>query len=210
MTEQNQAKPQRRRRRKDARPGEIVDAGLAAFSENGFSATRLEDIARRAGIAKSTIYLYFENKEAVFEAAIKANMANTMDDLSSQFDAFDGPTEDLIRLVLRVMYAKLLEPNTATLMRIMIAEGHRFPDLAERYHREVILRGERVMTALMKRGVERGEFDPGPAQDFPRLIAAPTLMAMIATQTFSAFEEFDVDAYFEAHVWLLMNGLRIS
>ena len=66
------------------------------------------------------------------------------------------------------------------------------------------------MTALMKRGVERGEFDPGPVQNFPRLIAAPTLMTMIATQIFSAFEEFDVYAYFEAHVWLLMNGLRIS
>jgi AcrR family transcriptional regulator len=197
----------RRRRRKEARPGEIIDAGLAEFAENGFAATRLEDVARRAGIAKGTIYRYFASKEELFEAALSARLTPFFDDVSGMVDAFPGSSEDLVRAALTRIYKALFEDGLHVLMRIIITEGGRFPAIAELYHRRVISRGQAVLAALVRRGVERGEFRRSALTDLPIVIVAPAVMTIVWKMTFDRFDPVETERFLAAHVDLVLEGL---
>ena len=196
-----------RHRRKDARPAEIIEAGLAEFAERGFAAARLEDVARRAGVVKGTIYRYFETKEALFEAAVKARVRPIVADVESLVAVFPGPTLDLLRMAFSQVYAQLFQPDVQALMWIIISEGRRFPDIARFYHQEVIARGQRVVTAIVARGVARGEFRPGPAADLPLIVVAPAITAVIWRMTFQPFAPLDIDKWAAAHADLAFNGL---
>src|SRR5438128_5055279 len=110
-SEKDKAAPRPRRRRKQARPGEIIEAGLMGFGESCFAATRLEDVARRAGIAKGTIYLYFDSKETLFEAAVRSRIGPVLDEAGALIGAFPGPTLDLLRMLVPVIYAKLVDSD---------------------------------------------------------------------------------------------------
>ena len=198
----------KRQRRKAARPGEIIQAGLDEFAENGFSAARLDDVARRAGVAKGTIYRYFDNKEALFEAAVGSKVHSKQAEIENLVDSFEGSTETLVHIVLTKLYEELVRSDAKILMRIIIAEGHRFPDLKKSYYDTVICNGTRIISKIVKRGIDRGEFRKGPVEDLPRLIAAPTMMAAIWALTFEDLEPIDVDRHYAAHVDLLFHGLR--
>jgi AcrR family transcriptional regulator len=196
-----------RRRRKEARPAEIILAGLDEFAEKGFAATRLEDVAARAGVVKGTIYRYFDSKDALFEAALKSRIGPVFDDIEPIIDAFPGSTPDLLRLVIQQVYREMFGPELQVLIRIILTEGSRFPAIAEFYHRESISKGRRLIAKLVRRGVERGEFRDGPASNLPVVIVAPALMAMIWKMTFDAFDPIGVEAFMAAHVDLVLNGL---
>ena len=196
-----------RRRRKEARPGEIIDAGLAEFAENGFAATRLEDVAKRAGIAKGTIYRYFASKEDLFEAALSARLTPFFDDVSGMVDSFPGSSEDLVRAALPRIYKALFEDGLHVLMRIIITEGGRFPAIAELYHRRVISRGQAVLAALVRRGVERGEFRRSALTDLPIVIVAPAVMTIVWKMTFDRFDPVETERFLAAHVDLVLHGL---
>src|SRR5947209_6880887 len=128
-------------RRKQARAPEILDAALACFSEKGFAATRMEDIARRAGISKGTIYLYFESKQAVFKGLAQQVVGNRMADIGDVVQGFEGPTRDLLRLVLYKVGAIVSTGNVAVLPRMVLAEAGNFPELAQHWRREVVDKG---------------------------------------------------------------------
>ncbi|WP_417770359.1 TetR/AcrR family transcriptional regulator [Stappia sp.] len=209
MTESDTAPatPPRRRRRKEARPGEIIDAGLAEFAENGFAATRLEDVAKRAGIAKGTIYRYFASKEDLFEAALSARLTPFFDDVSGMVDSFPGSSENLVRAALPRIYKALFEDGLHVLMRIIITEGGRFPAIAELYHRRVISRGQAVLAALVRRGVERGEFRRSALTDLPIVIVAPAVMTIVWKMTFDRFDPVETERFLAAHVDMVLGGL---
>lgn len=196
-----------RRRRKDARPAEIILAGLDEFAEKGFAAARLEDVATRAGVVKGTIYRYFESKEALFEAALKSRLPPVFENIDGMIEEFRGPTADLLRLVITRLYQEMFGSELQVLVRIILIEGGRFPAIAEFYHRESISRGRGLLTAIVKRGVARGEFRAGPASELPMVIVAPAIMAMIWKMTFDSFDPISTDAFMAAHVDLILNGL---
>lgn len=198
-----------RRRRKDARPAEIIEAGLRAFAENGFAGTKLEDVALRAGIVKGTIYRYFDSKEALFEAAVKSRFKPFVAEVEQLVATFPGSSADLLRLVIRQVYSQMFEPDVQALMRVIISEGRRFPAIAELYHRETITKGKRMVTAIVQRGVARGEFRPGAAADLPVVVVAPAIMAAVWTMTFQSFDPLDVEKFAEAHADLAFNGLLV-
>lgn len=200
----------KRRRRKDARPGEILDAGLAEFADKGFAAARLEDVARRAGIAKGTIYLYFPSKEALFEAAIRDRLVGTIDGFSAATAGFEGSTEELLRRLLTIVYARLVGTDAVVLLKILISEGHRFPELVALYREVVVSRGLEMLRAILDRGIARGEVREAPASGDPRLIIAPAIMAAVWTLLFSAQAPLDRQALLDAHIDLLMHGLGVS
>lgn len=206
MSEQPDKAP-RRQRRKDDRPGEIIAAGLAEFARNGFAATRLSDIARRAGVAKGTIYRYFDSKEALFEAAVRSRVIGSMDEVQSMIAAHDGPTEQLLAALLDKIYAEFVGSDVAILMRILIGEGHRFPKLVAFYHREALSQGQDVLGQIVARGIERGEIAATPAATEPRLIMAPAFMAAIWEATFGAIAPLDRARFREAHLDMLTRGL---
>ena len=200
-------KQPRRRRRKEARPGEIISAGLEEFADKGFAAARLEDVARRAGIAKGTIYRYFSSKEDLFEAALNARLTPVLGGLDSMVDSFPGTTEELLRAAIARLHKALFEDGLHVLMRIIITEGNRFPDVAENYHRTVISRGRAMLARVVERGIARGEFSPSAATDLPVVLAAPAVMAIVWKMVFERFDPIPPDRFAEAHADLIVKGL---
>jgi AcrR family transcriptional regulator len=205
----NPAPEQRWARRKQARPGEILDAALAVFAERGFAAARMDDIARRAGVTKGTIYLYFENKEAVFKSLVREAVGTTISTIASTVAAHEGSAGFLIRMMLTTMSQMLVAGDKVVLPKIVIAESANFPWLAEFYRFEVIERGLSLMTSLIRRGIARGEFRDLPVEHVARICIAPVLLAAIWRVTFSHLdpEPYDVKGLIETHLDILFRGL---
>lgn len=200
--------PATRRRRKDVRPQEITDAAFAAFCESGYAATRLDDVARRAGIAKGTIYLYFANKTRLFEAVIEAKLTETIGAVEAMVEDYDGETGVLLQMLLTKAYGNLVQSDAKLILRIIIGESHHFPELREVYYNVAMKRGLALIDRVIQRGIARGDLRDGPAAQEPRLVMGPCVMAAIWSMTFSDVEPLDIDRYFAGHVDLLLNGLR--
>lgn len=198
---------QKRQRRKDARPSEILEAGLALFAERGFAATRLEDVAKRAGIAKGTVYLYFSSKESLFEAALKDRMVSTMEGVGELTASFAGSTEELLRLVLARIYGQMIEGDAGVLLRILIGEGDRFPDLVTLYREIALAKGIATMKGILKRAEARGELRVSADDVDPRMIVAPIAILAIGGQVFGQESLTDRDKFLDRHLDLVLRGL---
>lgn len=204
------AKPApRNQRRKDARPGEIVEAATVLFAEKGFAATRLEDVARRADVSKGTIYVYFETKEALFRAVAREALGKRLTRTDDQGPQFDGPlTEALPRLVSRFVGIPA-ETRAQAIVRMVIAEAHNFPDLARIWHDEVAMPLIDQIAGVIERSKD---LDDDPSRD-PRLLAfsviGPLVMALLHRATFSAIDGYvpDVEALAAQHAQILLGGL---
>ncbi len=196
-------------RRKQARPGEILDAALKVFAEKGFAAARMEDIAKRAGVTKGTIYLYFENKEAVFKQLVREAVGSTLATVAADVATYEGSAKFLIRLMLTTMSTLLLDSDKVVLPKIVIAESSNFPWLAEFYRFEVIERGLGLLTSLIQRGIDRGEFRPVPPEHVARIVIAPGLLAAIWRVTFAHLDPvpYDHKALIATHLDILFRGL---
>ncbi len=207
VSQQVQADARPRRRRKEARPAEILAAGMLEFAEKGFADARLEDVARRAGIAKGTIYRYFPDKQALFLAAMRARVGPTIEDVARLVDSFPGHTRDMLGVILRQLYAQLVNTDLHTLMRIIIAEGWKFPELVESYYRENIAVGKAMLTRIVARGIARGEFRDGPVAQEPMIVIAPAIMATVWRLTFEKHDPLNTERFIAAHLDLVLNGL---
>jgi AcrR family transcriptional regulator len=197
------------RRRKDARPAEILDAALAVFAEKGYAATRMDDIAQRAGVTKGTIYLYFESKDAVFRGLVQDSIGATIEGVTAAAAGFEGSAADLLRMVLRGIGAFVRTDDRVVLPKVMIAEAGNFPALAEFYRREVIDRGLGLLTSVIARGTARGEFRAVNAADVARMCIGPLLVALFWRTTFGKFDTvpYDLDGLIETHIDVLLRGL---
>lgn len=203
-----QGQPPPRKRRKEARPTEIVEAAFAVFCEHGYGKARVDDVARRAGIAKGTVYLYYPNKQALFQAVVEAKVTAAISQAAIMADGFEGSSAELLRRMVRNAYDNLVLTDAKLLMRIIIGEGHLFPEIQALYYEVGIKPGMDMLDKVVERGVARGEFRDGPAREFPRLIMAPGIMAAIWQMTFARNEPIDMDRYFESHLDLVLNGLK--
>ncbi len=164
------------KRRKTDRPQEILDAALACFAERGFAATRMEDIAVRAGVTKGTIYLYFENKEAVFKTLARESIGTRLSDTTENIKQFEGPTRDLLRFVIMSMNEFISTSDRVVLPKVLLAEAGNFPELAQFWREEIIDRGLGVFASVIERGIARGEFRKVDPQHAARLCVAPILL----------------------------------
>ncbi|WP_274541220.1 MULTISPECIES: TetR/AcrR family transcriptional regulator [Methylosinus] len=196
-----------RRRRKEARPQEIIAAGLAEFAERGFAATRLEDVAARAGVVKGTIYRYFDSKETLFEAALSSGVGPAFESLPDIVADHDGSTFDLLRLLVVRLYETLFLPEVELLARIIISEGHRFPAVAELYHRILIGKGRDILRRIIERGLARGELSPSPLSATPEVLIGPVVMAIVWNTTFDRLDPIEPKRFLEAHLDLLEKAL---
>lgn len=196
------------RRRKSARPEEILSAAMAEFAEHGFAATRITDIARRAGVAKGTVYLYFETKQAIFHAASETTLCGTMEQIDGLIEDFAGPTDMLLQMIITKVYSNIVQSDARVTLRIIIGEGHLFPELRKYHYDTAIRRSVALLDKVVQRGIDRGEFRNCLAREYPRVIMAPAMMAAIWSMCFEEFEPTDLDRYMTAHIDLIMNGLR--
>lgn len=199
-----------RRRRKEARPAELVAAGLQEFARHGYAATRLEDVARRAGVAKGTIYRYFADKEALFLAAVRTEIAPVFEEIAGSIDTFPGTTRDLLHLLIATVHRQLVGSDLRVLMRVIIAEGERFPALTEHYYDETVSKGRLLLERIVARGIARGEVREGAVADLPLVIVAPAIMAAIWRMTFDRHAPIAAEAFLAAHLDLVFHGLLKS
>jgi AcrR family transcriptional regulator len=204
------AKPQTRwTRRKLERPSEILDAAVAVFAEKGFAAARMEDIARRAGVTKGTIYLYFQGKEDVFKSLVRESIGETLAANAASARDFPGSSADLIRMVLGAIAHILTTSDRVVLPKIIIAEAGNFPELARFYREEIIDRGLALLTGVIERGIARGEFRKLPPGHIARLCVTPILFVALWRTSFEKFDSvpFDYKAFVETHIDVLLRGL---
>jgi AcrR family transcriptional regulator len=200
------ARASTREARSAARREAILAAALDEFSARGFAATRLDDVAQRAGVAKGTIYLYFRDKESLFQELIRTMLTPLVGTIEAMGKA-DLPISALAEHFADLFVREVYETRRKDVIRLMIAEGPRFPNLAEFYYREVLSRIIVAVRALLARAAGRGEA-PADLVDFPQIIAAPGLVAIIWSGLFERFEPLNVRAMMKTHFELLFTPRR--
>ncbi len=198
-----------RRRRKEARPGEIAAAALELFVEKGFAATRLDDVATRAGVSKGTVYLYFDSKEALFKAVIQEGILPILEEGAGLVDGFTGSSADLLRTLIGEWWQRIGSTHLAGVPKLMISEAGNFPELAVYYHDTVIVRGRDLMRRVVQRGIAAGEFRAVDVETAIDVIFAPVLMMLIWRHSLGPCcgVAHDPQVYLNTHLDLALNGL---
>ena len=200
----------RNERRKEQRPDEILDAALEEFANRGYAQTRLEDVASRAGVSKGLVYVYFRTKEELFKAAIRTFLIPRFEALEAELHASDLSTEALLRGPVLNLMKRVVNSRMGYVVRLMIAEGPKHPDLTAFYHEQVVSRGMGLVSWIINRGIARGEFRPAAIKDFPQLFVAPVMMAIVWKMLMERHQPLDVDAMLEAHVDALLCTLKTA
>src|SRR5579871_2740013 len=201
--------PAKRAERAADRRQSIIEAAFETFIEQGYAATRLDDIAKRAGVAKGTIYLHFKDKQALFEELVR----NAIVPLATKLTA-PPPATGSIRAVLENFAGNFVHEVTTTrrgaIVRLVIAEGPRFPAIADFYYREVVSRGMAGMRALIELGIARGEIRESGLKDFPQIVVAPAMVAVIWQGLFGRFAPLDAVAMLRVHLDLIFGERRAA
>jgi AcrR family transcriptional regulator len=195
--------------RSAARREAILHAALDEFSARGFAAARLDDVAKRAGVAKGTIYLHFHDKEALFQEIVRSLMGPFVGTLEGVFAA-EVPLRAITDQIVELFVREVFGTRRKDIIRLIMTEGPRFPKLAEFYYREVLSRILTGARARLARGVERGEIHHAALARFPQLVAAPAMLAIIWTGLFDRFEPLDVRELLRAHMNILFGERKAA
>ena len=196
-------------RRKEERPAEILDAALEEFTSRGYAAARLEDIARRAGCTKGTIFLYFANKEELFKEVVRANIVPRLEQMERVVDEHRGPTAELLEKVLRMRWANINQAHMSGLPKLMFSEAGNFPELARFFHDELMSRGQNLIARILRLGVERGEFRQLDTANVALAAITPSVMAAVYWHSFHhcVTSQLDPQAFFESSLNVLLRGI---
>ena len=192
-----------------ARRDAILDAALDEFSARGFAAARLDDVAKRAGVAKGTIYLYFADKESLFQELIRTKMVPVVGSLELAFGT-ELPLRAVVEQAIEIFVREVYGTRRREVIRLMISEGPRFPVLAEFYYHEVLERLLKALRGLMRRAYERGELANDSLVRFPMLLGAPGIIAIVWNGLFDRFEPLDVRGLMRAHFDNLLGTGRAT
>jgi TetR/AcrR family transcriptional regulator len=205
--------PAKRGRRKEARPGELLDAALDLFVEKGFAATRSEEVAARAGVSKGTLFLYFPSKEELFKAVVRENISGRFAEWNAEFEAFEGTTPEMLRHCLRVWWERIGATRASGITKLIISEARNFPDIAAFYHQEVIAPGTQLVRRILERGVARGEFRAIDVEYTVFSLVAPMVYLTMMKHSVGACvpHDFEVDPtrYVETQADNLLRGLCV-
>jgi len=208
MRTSNKTKP-RWERRKEARPGELLSAALDLFVERGFSATRLEDVAKLAGVSKGTLYLYFSSKEDLFKAVVRESLLPVLGEAEELVSNHPGDSIELFKLIVHGWWERIGNTRLSGISKLVMSESGNFPELASFYHQEFIARGMAMMASLLERGVARGEFRAINAHQLTQVILAPLMMLMMWKHSFgiSKIDPISPENYLNNMIDLCLNGL---
>jgi TetR/AcrR family transcriptional regulator len=207
-TDEVQAK---RERRKEARPGELLDAALDLFVEKGFAATRAEEVAARAGVSKGTLFLYFPSKEELFKAVVRENMSGRFQEWNEEFANFEGSSADMVRHCMMVWWERVGATKASGITKLIISEARNFPELAAFYQQEVIKPGQDLIRRILQRGVERGEFHVPDLEYTLFSITAPMVFLIMMKHSLGACVPqdypLDPERYVTTQAEVLLHGL---
>jgi AcrR family transcriptional regulator len=197
------------RRRSEARPGEIVQAALDLFVEKGFSSTKMDEIAKRAGVTKGTVYLYFPGKDELFHAVVEEMMGAQMESAERLVAEHTGSTRALVGELIRAWWSVGGSSRLACMGKLITSEASNFPELARYYMEHVVVRARRIFEAALRRGIARGELRDVHVTDAARLAIAPMVHASIYQRSLMPFDPdgWDMERYLELHIDLFLRGL---
>jgi len=203
--------PRRWSRRKDARPGELLDAALDLFVDKGFAGTRLDDVAARAGVSKGTLYLYYANKEELLKAVVRANLVPLIDAFAGEIRGSDAPCAEQLRRFFRRWWEVVGATRYAGIAKLVVAESGNFPELARFFQEEVILPVMGVLGSIVARGIERGEFRTVDVEASVPLWMSPLVLRAIWEHSITPCcpPGFDVpiDRFLDTHLRYVLRSL---
>jgi AcrR family transcriptional regulator len=197
-------------RRPGARPEEILRAAMQTFVERGFAATKLDEVAARAGVSKGTLYLYFPNKEQLFQAAVRDSITPAIVAAEQAVADYQGPALPLLHQLFERWAAVVLDPTLGGLCKLMIAEAANFPETARFYIHEVVLRIRRIFQQVIEQAIAQGEIRDISSELVVRELMTPVLFASVWRHSLACYEPkpLDVPRFLAAHLDIVLNGLR--
>lgn len=206
--------PAPRQRRKQARPQELLDAALALFVDKGFAATRAEEVAQRAGVAKGTLYLYYPSKEELFKAVVRQNLGALITEGIELVEGFEGSSSELLRELMHTWWNRFGNTPAAGIHKVVVAEVRNFPELAQFYSDEVIVPADRLFGDCIRRGIARGEFHPLPLHEAVHTLMAPVIFLVLCRHSFGSCDiegriEIDPLLMIDTHLDLVLRGLEV-
>ncbi|MBY0408644.1 MAG: TetR/AcrR family transcriptional regulator [Burkholderiaceae bacterium] len=203
----------KRERRKEARPGELLEAALDLFVEKGFAATRVDDVAARAGVSKGTLFLYFPSKEELFKAVVRENIAGQFTQWNAELETFVGTTADVLRHCYQVWWERIGSTKAAGITKLMISEAQNFPEIALFYQNEVMLPGQALIRRILQRGIARGEFRTVDLDYAVYLVLAPMIFLMMWKNSVGACvpdaPQLSPEKYIDTQVTNILFGLCV-
>jgi AcrR family transcriptional regulator len=200
------------RRRKDARPQELLAAALDLFVEKGYAATRSEEVAQRAGVSKGTLYLYYPSKEELLKAVISHNLSDRISEGAARAAGFTGSAGDLLRGILTDWWGELYDSPAAGVFKLVITEVRNFPDIASYYASEVIEPAHQLMGGIVRRGITAGEFRAVDVDNAVHSLVLPLVMICLHRHSLGACAQdwhLDGRQFIAQHIQLLLDGLSL-
>jgi len=204
----------KRERRKQARPGELLDAALDLFVEKGFSAARVDEVAARAGVSKGTLFLYFQSKEDLFKAVVRENIVHQFPKWQEEFVLFQGSSADMLRYALLSWWERIGKTRASGIAKLVMSEAQNFPEIAEFYQEEVIQPGNAMIRRILERGMHSGEFRLLDLEQAVHIIVAPMIFLMMWKHSMGACaasaKTLDPEQFIHMQVDVLLHGITTT
>lgn len=201
----------KRARRKQARPSELLDAALDLFVEKGFAATKVEDVATRAGVSKGTLFLYFPSKDDLFRAVVHENLASRFVEWNAEYESFVGSSADMLRHCLQVWWMRVGTTKATGITKLVMNEAHSFPEVASYYHAEVIRPAQALIRRVIQRGIDSGEFRHVDADYAVYSVTCSILYIVTLKHSMAVFvpepERMVPERYIASHLDIILGGL---
>jgi TetR/AcrR family transcriptional regulator len=197
-------------RRKEARPGELLDAALDLFVVKGFAATRVEEVAANAGVSKGTLFLYFKSKEELFEAVVRENIGNQINQGLAEVDNFEGATTDMLKFAMFAWWERVGNTKASGISKLVMSEARNFPALANFYQDTVVKPGRQLIRAILQRGVDRGEFRTLNMDYAVYSVIAPLMFLTMWKHSLGAYsldEPLNPKDYIDSQADIIVNGI---
>lgn len=206
QTEQSDPRWQRR---KEERPGEILKAALECFAESGFAATKLDEIAKRAGVTKGTLYLYFQSKEDIFKSVVREEIVKNIAHVEEIAADESHSSAEILEQMFKFWAQVFLKTRIGAVPKLILSEGKNFPEISRFYLEEVIQRGFRLLGGVLQRGIDRGEFRPLNIENTVKCIIAPVIFSLLWKHSLESHcdKKLDVESLVQTHFDLILNGL---
>lgn len=211
MSSANPHPPHKRERRKEARPGELLEAALDLFVEKGFAATRVEEVAQRAGVSKGTLFLYFPTKEELFKAVVRENLVRQQTEGAEEILRHEGGTGELLEHLMLEWWRRYGATKASGISKLIMSEAQNFPDLARFFHEEVVTPGHAMVRTVLQRGLDRGEFCAADMDLAVHSVITPLLFLVMWKHSMGPCcpqnQQIDPEAFISQHARLLLRGL---
>jgi AcrR family transcriptional regulator len=197
-------------RRKEARPGELLDAALDLFVAKGFAATRAEEVAAKAGVSKGTLFLYFKSKEELFEAVVRENIGNQISQGMAEIENFPGTTTEMLKFAMFAWWERVGNTKASGISKLVMSEASNFPALANFYQETVVKPGRQLIRAILQRGVDRGEFRTLNMDYAAYSVIAPLMFLTMWKHSLGACNletPIDAESYINSQAEIIVNGI---